>query len=361
MSGLSQGLSAEKQGVQDYYGKTLGSTEDLLTDACCTADDVPAYAKPILSKVHDEVLAKYYGCGIVIPEKLQNCRVLDLGSGSGRDVYVLSHLVGPKGSVVGVDMTPEQLEVARKHQDYMAKKFDYSKSNVEFLEGDIEKLLDLGLKESSFDCVISNCVVNLAEDKQAVLDGAFRLLKNGGEFYFSDVYADRRIPRALKADPVLYGECLSGALYWNDFIKMAKAAGFSDVRRVETRPLAIGNASVLEKTGPIQFMSTTYRLFKAEGMEEDCEDFGQAVRYKGTIENAANFFQLDEGHKFETGRIYPVCGNTYLMLKKTRFEEDFEFFGDFSTHYGIFADCGFGATTVENTTISTDETGPSCC
>ncbi|MEM7646948.1 MAG: methyltransferase domain-containing protein [Pseudomonadota bacterium] len=353
-------VSETKNSVQDYYGKTLKSSDDLKTDACCTADDLPSFAKPILSKVHDEVLAKYYGCGIVLPESLKDCSILDLGSGSGRDCYVLSYLVGENGHVVGVDMTDEQLEVANRHKDYMATQYAYKKSNVDFLKGDIEKLSDLSLEGQSFDCIISNCVVNLAEDKQAVLDEAFRLLKNGGEFYFSDVYSDRRIPENLKKDPVLYGECLSGALYWNDFLKMARKAGFVDARKVTSRPLDIGDTNVQAKVGNIQFMSTTYRLFKIEGMEEDCEDYGQAIRYKGGIPNHSRFFQLDEGHCFQAGKIYPVCGNTYLMLKNTRFAEFFEFFGDFSNHYGLYPDCG-DVVEVTNVNANQEVTAGSCC
>ena len=121
---------------------------------------------------------------------------------------------------------------------------------------------------------------------------------------------------------------------------MARKAGFNDVRKVDSRPLKIDNKSVAQKTGNIQFMSTTYRLFKVEGMEEDCEEYGQAVRYRGTIENFPDFFRLDEGHCFETGKMFPVCGNTWLMLEKTRFREHFDFFGDFSNHFGLFPDCG---------------------
>ena len=362
-----QDISTTKSSVQEYYGKTLQSSTDLQTDACCTADDMPEFAKPILSKVHDEVLAKYYGCGIVIPENLKDCNILDLGSGSGRDCYVLSYLVGEKGMVVGVDMTDEQLEVANRHRDYMATQFNYQDSNVRFMKGDIEKLGDLDLPGDHFDCIISNCVVNLAEDKQAVLDQAFRLLKNGGELYFSDVYSDRRIPTELTKDKVLYGECLSGALYWNDFMKMARKAGFADVRQVTSRPLGIDNPEVQAKVGNIKFVSTTYRLFKLADMEEDCEDYGQAVRYKGTMENHSNYFQLDDGHCFEKGRIYPVCGNTYNMLKQTRFSEHFDYWGDFSTHYGLFQDCGTSNMAVnENSMVNTvtpveAPTKSSCC
>ncbi len=352
-----ENLSETKSSVQEYYGQTLKSSNDLQTDACCTADDMPEFAKPILSRIHDEVLTKYYGCGIVIPENLRGARILDLGSGSGRDCYVLSALVGEKGAVVGVDMTDEQLEVANRHRDFMAQQFGYSESNVRFLKGDIEKLDQLDLPENNFDCIISNCVVNLAEDKQAVLDQAFRLLKQGGEFYFSDVYADRRVPIELTKDPLLYGECLSGALYWNDFLKMARQAGFKDVRQVTSRPLAINNPEVLRKVGNIQFMSTTYRLFKIEGMEEDCEDYGQAVRYNGQMDHHPNYFQLDDGHIFEKGRIYHVCGNTYNMLHKTRFKEHFDFYGDFSTHLGLFPDCG----TTPAQAGENQASQPSCC
>ena len=83
--------------VQDYYGKTLQSSGDLQTNACCTPDDMPGWLKSVLGKVHDEVLARYYGCGLIAPQALEGMRVLDLGCGTGRDVYALSALVGNNG------------------------------------------------------------------------------------------------------------------------------------------------------------------------------------------------------------------------------------------------------------------------
>jgi len=203
-----------KSDVKEYYGETLQSSQDLQTNACCDIDTMPLYIKKHLGEIHDEVLIRYYGCGLVIPQLLKGATVLDLGCGSGRDVYLLSRLVGEHGKVIGVDMTDEQLEVARSHQDYHAKKYGYAKSNVEFIKGDIEKLNELGLESNSVDVIVSNCVINLASNKKAVLEQANDLLKPGGEMYFSDVYADRRIPLALQQDKVLYGECLSGAMYW---------------------------------------------------------------------------------------------------------------------------------------------------
>jgi len=212
-----------KEQVQHYYGKVLQGNADLKTDACCTSGELPLHLREALSRVHPEVTARYYGCGLVVPAQLEGLAVLDLGSGSGQDCYVLSQLVGEHGSVVGVDMTPEQLAVAREHLDWHRERFGHAESNVRFVEGDIEHLDALGLAPGSFDLIVSNCVINLVEDKGAVLRAAWDLLKEGGELYFSDVYADRRVPGALRSDPVLHGECLAGALYWNDFLRLARA------------------------------------------------------------------------------------------------------------------------------------------
>ncbi len=326
--------------VQDYYGHQLQGSSDLKTNACCDASAVPEWLKPLLANIHPEVLSRYYGCGLVCPPLLEGCRVLDLGCGSGRDVYALAQLVGPSGSVVGVDMTEEQLAVAEQHRDYHAQQFGFD--NVRFLRGYIERLEELDLEPASFDVIVSNCVVNLSTDKEAVLKGIHRLLKDGGEFYFSDVYADRRVPEALRNDPVLYGECLGGALYWNDFLRLARASSFIDPRLVEDRPLLITNGDLAARCGNLRFFSAGYRLFKLVGLESDCEDYGQAVIYKGTLPNCPDCFVLDKHHLLETGRVFPVCGNTWRMLAETRFVEHFDFIGDFSRHYGLFEGCGGG-------------------
>ena len=328
------------QSVQEYYGETLKTSADLQTNACCTPADMPDWLKPVLAKIHDEVASKYYGCGLIAPEALEGARILDLGSGSGRDVYALSGLVGESGMVVGVDMTDNQLDVARRHQDYHAKAFGYAASNVEFHKGYIEKLDELALEKGSFDIIVSNCVLNLATDKEAVLRGVYDLLKPGGEMYFSDVYADRRMPQELVEDEVLYGECLSGALYWKDFLSIAGRVGFTDVRMAEHRPLTIENPVLEKKVSPIRFASAIYRLFKLPQLDAGCEDYGQAVIYKGTIPNHPKSFALDEEHVIETGKVFPVCGNTGAMLTQTRFAPHFELIGEGTTHYGAWPGCG---------------------
>lgn len=335
---MQQQLTYEQ--VQDYYGKVLQKSDDLKTDACCTDENMPEFLKPILSKVHDEVLMRYYGCGLILPEQLTGCKILDLGSGAGRDCYALSALVGEQGEVVGVDMTAEQLAVADQYKDYHAEVFGYAKPNVSFHHGYIEQLDQLPLEKGSFDLIISNCVINLSPDKQAVLEQAYELLKPGGEIYFSDVYAEKRVPLQLQRDEELYGECISGALYWNDFINLSKQCGFKDPRLVKSRELLIENERLKAKLGNRRFYSATYRLFKLDDLEPACEDYGQAVIYKGTVEHHPDVFVLDGHHLIETGKVFPVCGNTWRMLHDTRFKEHFEFIGNWDTHYGIFKGCG---------------------
>lgn len=201
-------------------------------------------------------------------------------------------------------------------------------------------------------------MINLSTDKPKVLRDVKRLLKPGGEFYFSDVYADRRVPESLRNDPVLYGECLAGALYWNDFLNLAKQSGFADPRLVESRRLTIENPDIEARLGQQRFYSATYRLFNIEGLEPACEDYGQAVIYKGTVDQHPHAFMLDDHHVIETGKVFPVCGNTWLMLEKSRFAEHFTFIGNFDTHYGIFAGCGLNVPFEDNTS---DGNSVPCC
>lgn len=347
------------ESVQNYYGKVLSTSDDLQTNACCTTGSPPNYLKKYIANIDPDVTSKYYGCGLVVPDCLLGKSVLDLGCGSGRDCYILAQLVGENGSVVGVDMTKEQLEVARRNEEKHAKKFGYKTKNTKFLEGYLEEL-DF-LPSNSFDVIVSNCVVNLSPNKRAVLKQAYRLLKEGGELYFSDVYADRRVPKDLVNDEELWGECMSGALYYNDFDRLAKECGFKDPRLVTDSPISINNSKLEEKVdGRVKFYSATYRLFKLSTLEPDCEDYGQCVIYKGTAsENQKHAFQLDDHHVFLAGKVSLVCGNTWRMLNETRFKMHFEFIGNFDKHFGLFEGCGKGIPFVSAKTA--DKIEASCC
>lgn len=330
--------SMDLDAVRNYYGKVLQGSKDLKTDACCTLEDTPPWLQQALNNVHTEVLDRYYGCGLVAPDAIEGCTVLDLGCGTGRDLYVLAQLVGEKGRVIGVDMTPEQLAVARKHQQWHALRHGYRKPNTELIEGYIENLS--AIPDNSVDIVVSNCVINLSPDKPGVFREVFRVLKPGGEMYFSDVYADRRLAWDIRNNEILWGECLAGAMYWMDFLSLARSIGFLDPRLVTDRVLAINNADLAAMLAPARFWSATWRLFKLDMLEPICEDYGQAVRYLGGIPRQESGFSLDNHHYFEKGQSVKVCTNTWHMLKSTRLKEFFEFWGDETVHFGAFSDCG---------------------
>ncbi len=331
----TSGETRAHQNIKDYYGKILKTQKDLKTNACCSTDSFPPYQKEILPRIAPEILDKFYGCGSPIPYALTGRAVLDLGSGTGRDVYLASYLVGANGNVIGVDMTDEQLDVARKYQDIQAEKFGFSRSNVEFKKGYIEDLAAIGIADNSIDVVISNCVINLSPDKQRVFAEIFRVLKPGGELYFSDVFSGRRIPVSLQNDPVLHGECLGGAMYIEDFRRLLQNTGCNDFRIISSRPVSLNNRELEEKAGMIDFYSMTIRAFNLP-LEDRCEDYGQTAVYRGTIKDTPHRFILDDHHTFITGKPMLVCGNTAMMLEATRLKNHFTVTGQRSVHFGLF-------------------------
>lgn len=323
--------------IRRYYGSVLAGSADLKTSACCAGDAAPPHLAALIADVHPEVRDRFYGCGLPLPPALDGCTVLDLGCGTGRDCYVLSRLVGERGRVIGVDMTPAQLEIARRHRDWHAEAYGYARSNVEFREGYIEDLRTLDVADDSIDVVVSNCVVNLSPDKPRVLREIFRVLRPGGELYFSDVFADRRVPAELREDTVLLGECLAGALYGEDFRRLLTDVGCADARVVATQPITLDDPTIRRRIGMVGFRSLTIRAFKL-ALEDRCEDYGQVAQYLGTIVELPHAFDLDDHHHFETGRPMLVCGNTADMLARTRYAAHFRVVGDKATHFGLF-DC----------------------
>jgi ubiquinone/menaquinone biosynthesis C-methylase UbiE len=323
--------------VQRYYGEVLQGSADLQTSACCAAGAPPPRVARALARVHEEVQARFYGCGFPFPDLLEGRVVLDLGCGAGRDVYVLAQLVGPTGRVIGLDMTPAQLEVARRHLEHHVALFGYAEANVRFEQGLIEDLSFL--EDESVDVIVSNCVINLSPRKDLVLAEAFRVLRQGGELYLSDVHCDRRLPASVAQDPLLYGECLGGALYDFDFEQLCRAVGFRDPRVVSRSPIALQREELRQKVGTARFSSVTHRLLKLTGLEARCEDYGQLAIYRRPIEGSEALWWLDDHHAFELGRPERVCGNTAAMLQDTRYGQCFDVLGDRSTHYGPYP-CG---------------------
>lgn len=194
--------------VADYYCPTGYNPEDL-------------------AHIPNEVLEVSYGCGN--PAALADIRkgetIVDLGAGGGIDCFIAAKKLGKEGKVIGIDMTDEMLEKARESAKKVAGVLGYDV--VEFRAGNI---MELPVEDSSVDLVISNCVINLTEDKAKVLEEIYRILKPGGRFIISDIVSDKPVPGYLKRDKELWNACLSGALTDKRFKEVAENAGFPDVK-----------------------------------------------------------------------------------------------------------------------------------
>ena len=165
------------------------------------------------------------GCGnpVVLASLKEGERVLDLGSGAGFDCFLAANRVGKSGKVIGVDMTPEMVEKARKN----ASKGGYE--NVEFRQGEIESL---PVDDNSVDVVISNCVINLSPEKEKVFAETFRVLAPGGRLAVSDIVLLKELPAPIRKNSKAYVSCVSGAILKDRYLEMMKDAGFEDVQVV---------------------------------------------------------------------------------------------------------------------------------
>lgn len=313
---------AIREQVRRYYSEILANSDDLSTDACaCATAAPPKYVLDALANVDEQILDRFYGCGSPIPPALEGATVLDLGCGTGRDVYIASQLVGPTGKVIGIDMTPSQLEFARSFEERQMKAFGYEHSNVEFVEGFIEDMHMI--PDNSVDVVISNCVVNLSPFKQQLFSEVFRVLAPGGELYFSDVFCDRRVPEGFYDDPILRGECLAGALYIEDFRRMIAGFGVPTFYDVAVEELHVGDFRLATKLGCATFYSHTVRAMKVPGLEDREEDYGQTATYLGTIPENPRYFDLTDEVRLIKGRPTAVSGNMAAMLEQSRYAPHF--------------------------------------
>ena len=322
--------------VSDYYGRILGGSGDLKTNACCTSSAPPKYVREILPQIKEEILSKFYGCGSPISMGLKGCTVLDLGCGTGRDVFILSKLAGQEGTVHGVDMTPAQIEVAQKYRQEQAEIFGFSRANTRFHLGYIEDLKSLGIEDESMDVVTSNCVINLSPFKELVFSEIYRVLKEGGELCFSDVFADRRLPEEVKNDPVMLGECMGGAMYFEDFRRLMEKCGFTTYYMVDKTPIQPNDFEIARMVGDIKFFSCTIRAFKCRGLEDREENYGQSATYLGTMEENRRYFDFDENYRFIKGKPLGISGNVAKILKTSRLKAHFQVEGSEDAHYGLF-------------------------
>lgn len=220
-------ISEVRESVREFYAERArtGST-------CCTPTNEPAAAdccRPnpfheatLLAGIPNEIATFTLGCGdaISLAQLQPGETVVDLGSGGGLECFIAARQVGPSGRAIGVDMTPEMLSKA------WANAAKLKMQNVDFRFGYLEAL---PVPDRSVDAVISNCVINLAPDKQAVFREMARVLKPGGRIAVSDVVARGEIDEALQRDMALWGGCYSGALDAETYAHQLRDAGFADV------------------------------------------------------------------------------------------------------------------------------------
>jgi ubiquinone/menaquinone biosynthesis C-methylase UbiE len=233
--------------VRERYGGIAKSDDSKSsTPSCCCSAPNPdiseliGYSQGELKSL-PEGADLGLGCGN--PTALASLKkgevVLDLGSGAGIDCFLASKKVGKAGKVIGVDMTPEMLEKARRN----AEKGGYK--NVEFRLGEIE---NLPVADNSVDVIISNCVINLSPDKKRVFKEAFRALSPGGRIMISDLVTLKELPKAVKESISAYIACIAGALMKDDYLKAIKAAGFKSVKVVEQSIYPIGDISCIDSS-----------------------------------------------------------------------------------------------------------------
>ncbi|MEX0268454.1 methyltransferase domain-containing protein [Leptolyngbyaceae cyanobacterium UHCC 1019] len=318
-----------EQAVRERYEAGAQQSEALL---CCPTD---GYDSRYLELLPPEIIEKDYGCGD--PTRYVNLgeTVVDLGSGAGKNCYILSQRVGASGRVIGVDVNEEMLALSRNYLEDMATKLGYR--NLEFVKGKIQDLalsldsLEFWLQQhpittlegvtafeaerdrlrsqtpliasDSIDVVISNCVLNLVcpQDKQQLFTEIFRVLKRGGRAVISDIVCDEDPTPTILNDSKLWSGCIAGAFREHTFLEMFEQAGFHGIE-ILTRQEA-----PWQVIDGVEFRSLTVRAYK--GKQGVCLERNQAVIYKGPWKAV----QDDDGHTLYRGQRMAVCDKTFQL------------------------------------------------
>jgi SAM-dependent methyltransferase len=309
-------------------------------------EPVPRHARFIRDGLAPSVIKGFKGFETPIPSLLDGCHVLVLACGAGRDAFVASKLVGARGKVLAVDPSLENINEAKNMTAGQMSLFGRKKTNLEFVQGYPEDLASLGVRDESFDVVLANYALNLALDKQRVVDEAYRVLRFGGELYLGALFSDRRITEPLLKDRRIKNEIVRGAIYLEDFRRWLRSAGWESFRYMQKRRVVIGDAREKEALGDTDLIYRIVRAFKLDNLEDLCENYGQSLEYLGTAAGHNQFFDLDDKHRFYVDKPIRVCGNTCALVENTRFAKYFRIKGGRSgKHYGLYtycSYCGFG-------------------
>lgn len=328
-----------ERAVTDRYSEGAKARENAL---CCPV----SYDPKLLEVIPQEVIERDYGCGDPSKYVRAGETVLDLGSGTGKICFIAAQVVGAKGRVIGIDMTDDMLEVARRNAPEVAVRIGYD--NVEFRRGRIQDLrTDLDrvdevlaknpvrsaealnafhreleiLRETeplvsseSVDVVVSNCVLNLvpSSDKPAMFREIHRILRRHGRAVISDIVSDEPVTEAMQQDPELWSGCISGALTESEFLRAFEDAGFYGIRVLEreTEPW--------QTVDGIEFRSLVVEAFK--GKEGPCLERRQAVVYRGPFREVVD----DDGHRIRRGERTAVCDKTYEIYSRPPYTEHFD-------------------------------------
>ena len=330
-----------REAILETYSKAATEKNASL---CCPVNYQQEFSAEELEHIPAEVLDFNYGCGV--PPELKRLEpgksALDLGPGLGRDCFIAARKVGPEGSVFGLDMSEEMLRKADGYKQAVVSRLGYD--NLNFLKGQFD--VHIPLEDSSVDVIFSNCVNNLALDKQTAYQEMLRILRPGSKLSFSDIVSYELLPAQLRLNETAWADCLAGALSFQDLNQLLSEVGFKGVT-LKTDYLWQKGAQIVERYFPstsledeeleelesVRLYSVTVEAYKPVlDPNGPCYWKGHWALYEGP----ANAYQLDADpeHFFAAGLPMEVCEKTATVLKNephNRYFTVFEPEGEVST------------------------------
>jgi SAM-dependent methyltransferase len=238
-----------KQMVKEKYGQIAEQSKTTNATSCCGATGCGTIDYSVMADDYTQlegyVANADLGLGCGLPTEFAQIKagdtVVDLGSGAGNDAFVARSIVGETGKVIGIDFTDKMIEKARAN----AKALNFT--NVEFRQGDIE---NMPLAGNSADVVVSNCVLNLVPDKKLAFAETFRVLKKGGHFSVSDIVLAGDLPEGLQKNAEMYAGCVSGAIQKDEYVKIIKEAGFTNITLQKEKRITLPDEILKEYLTP---------------------------------------------------------------------------------------------------------------